>query len=264
MGQPPFESFAPDAEDVVLWRALQGVGKGRYVAISDEGRSSGSVTQAFTDRGWHSIEIAPKPGERSTWKETLAERLAGEDWEGHDVHILFIGGAVDPDEILAGLDLRQWRPWTVVVTSSEPRVDFSAPGWEGSIIGANYQLCLMTGRSRIYQATERNADIGAQHRVAASSADDFTTPKERAALTALAEATLAREEAEADVRLWQDAATKRWLELMDEGAFVGRQLADERRTLDEEYVAIHHSLTWRVARELQRLRVRFGAKPSER
>jgi hypothetical protein len=73
---------------------------------------------------------------------------------------------------------------------------------------------------------------------------------------------LAREAAEADVRRWQEVATKRWLELMEAGAFAGRQLSEERRTLDAEYEAIHDSVTWRVARQAQKVRKRFGAKPS--
>ncbi len=126
------------------------------------------------------------------------------------------------------------------------------------------QLRLVTGRSRLYVAQEHDADIGAELAIAANSADDYTTPRERAALAALADATLAREAAEADAKRWQEVATTRWLSLMETGAFAGRQLSEERRTLDEEYEAIHASLTWRVARQAQKLTNRFGSKPSAR
>jgi FkbM family methyltransferase len=54
-----FISFAQNAEDVVLWRALGQVRKGRYVEVGANLPSESSITRAFYDRGWTGIEIEP-------------------------------------------------------------------------------------------------------------------------------------------------------------------------------------------------------------
>ncbi|KQS73419.1 FkbM family methyltransferase [Modestobacter sp. Leaf380] len=55
----PFISFAQNAEDVVLWRALSGVSRGRYVEVGANDPTSSSITRAFYDRGWTGLEIEP-------------------------------------------------------------------------------------------------------------------------------------------------------------------------------------------------------------
>jgi len=262
MGPARFASFAPDAEDVVLWRALHHVTDGRYVALSGTTPSAEALTRALGEQGWGGIVVASEANNPTAMVASLNHRLAEVGWPAHDIHVLAVGGVTDPGAVLGSVDLKAWRPWVVVVTSSEPRVDVGTPAWEQSLSDANYELRLAIGRSRLYVALERDADVGAELAIAANSTDDYTTPKERAALAALADATLAREAAEADVRRWQEVATKRWLELMEAGAFAGRQLSEERRTLDAEYEAIHDSVTWRVARQAQKVGKRFGAKPS--
>jgi FkbM family methyltransferase len=55
----PFISFAQNAEDVVLHRALGGVSRGRYVEVGANHPTDSSITRAFYDRGWSGIEIEP-------------------------------------------------------------------------------------------------------------------------------------------------------------------------------------------------------------
>jgi FkbM family methyltransferase len=55
----PFVSYAQNAEDVVLWRALNGVTAGRYVEVGANHPTEFSITRAFYDRGWTGIEIEP-------------------------------------------------------------------------------------------------------------------------------------------------------------------------------------------------------------
>lgn len=57
----PFASFAQNGEDVVLWRALGNVDRGRYVDVGANDPSFYSVTRAFYDRGWRGIVIEPVP-----------------------------------------------------------------------------------------------------------------------------------------------------------------------------------------------------------
>ncbi|MGY5885426.1 FkbM family methyltransferase [Modestobacter lacusdianchii] len=54
-----FISFAQNAEDVVLWRALGHVHKGRYVEVGANDPVESSITRAFYARGWTGVEIEP-------------------------------------------------------------------------------------------------------------------------------------------------------------------------------------------------------------
>jgi FkbM family methyltransferase len=57
----PFESFAQNGEDVVLWRALGSQISGRYVDVGANHPTVDSVTRAFYDRGWRGIAVEPVP-----------------------------------------------------------------------------------------------------------------------------------------------------------------------------------------------------------
>jgi FkbM family methyltransferase len=54
-------SYAQNAEDIVLWRALKGVPNGFYVDVGAHHPTGGSVTKNFYDRGWSGINIEPIP-----------------------------------------------------------------------------------------------------------------------------------------------------------------------------------------------------------
>ena len=54
-----FLSYARNFEDVVLWRALQGVERGVYVDVGAQDPVFDSVTKAFYERGWRGINIEP-------------------------------------------------------------------------------------------------------------------------------------------------------------------------------------------------------------
>src|SRR5580700_2504241 len=68
---PPFESFAHNDEDVVLWRALAGAGvdKGRYIDVGANRPTDVSVSRAFYDRGWRGIVIEPAPGSAESLRQ---------------------------------------------------------------------------------------------------------------------------------------------------------------------------------------------------
>ena len=65
-----FVSYAQNAEDVVLWRVLGGVPHGFYVDVGAADPVVDSVTLAFSQRGWHGINVEPVP--------EFAERLRRE------------------------------------------------------------------------------------------------------------------------------------------------------------------------------------------
>ena len=66
-----FVSYGQNLEDVMLWRALQGVSKGFYIDIGANHPTCDSVTKAFYDRGWTGINIEPV---RSLHERLVAER----------------------------------------------------------------------------------------------------------------------------------------------------------------------------------------------
>lgn len=57
-----FVSYAQNFEDVMLWRALKGVGTGHYIDVGAAHPDVDSVTRAFYDRGWSGLNIEPVPG----------------------------------------------------------------------------------------------------------------------------------------------------------------------------------------------------------
>ena len=57
----PFESYSQNGEDVVLWRGLRHIVRGRYIDVGANHPSEDSVTMAFYSRGWTGITIEPDP-----------------------------------------------------------------------------------------------------------------------------------------------------------------------------------------------------------
>ena len=57
----PFVSYAQNAEDVVLHRALGDLPTGRYLEIGANHPRDDSATRAFYDRGWSGITVEPVP-----------------------------------------------------------------------------------------------------------------------------------------------------------------------------------------------------------
>ena len=93
MKRQPFESFAQNAEDVVLWRALGPhvpEGGGRYVEIGANDPVVDSITWAFYQRGWRGITAEPVPGLAAAHR---AQRP-------HDVQVEAVIGALDTDEVV--------------------------------------------------------------------------------------------------------------------------------------------------------------------
>ena len=61
MTTEPFESFAQNGEDVVLWRALGHIKSGSYLDIGANHPTVDSVTRAFYDHGWRGLLVEPMP-----------------------------------------------------------------------------------------------------------------------------------------------------------------------------------------------------------
>lgn len=66
-----FVSYAQNAEDVMLYRALKDVHNGFYIDVGAHDPDYLSVTKAFYERDWHGINIEP---EDSCFKRLCSER----------------------------------------------------------------------------------------------------------------------------------------------------------------------------------------------
>lgn len=84
-----FITYAQNAEDVILWRALQHVRNGFYIDVGAQDPIVDSVTKAFYERGWRGINIEPV----EYWYQRLTEdrphdinlRVAASDRSGEEV-----------------------------------------------------------------------------------------------------------------------------------------------------------------------------------
>lgn len=116
-----FDSYAQNGEDVVLWRALRHIEKGRYIEVGANSPTEGSISRPFYDRGWHGMTVEPMPafakmhraerprdllveaavtatpGERvlheiegtglSTLVDTISDQHRAAGWEVHDIRV---------------------------------------------------------------------------------------------------------------------------------------------------------------------------------
>ncbi|MYN39727.1 FkbM family methyltransferase [Duganella sp. FT109W] len=84
-----FVSYAPNFEDVMLWRALRHVAHGFYVDVGAGAPVLGSVTQAFYQRGWRGINLEPA--------RALQERLSAA--RPADVTLALLAGSTDGEAL---------------------------------------------------------------------------------------------------------------------------------------------------------------------
>jgi hypothetical protein len=278
---PPFESFAHNDEDVVLWRALAGAGvdKGRYIDVGanrPNRPTDASVSRAFYDRGWRGIVIEPAPGFAESLRQqrpddiviearavemptrTLDDILAQAGWTGTEIHFLSIDAEAGADgsaaDILRGLDLQRWRPWVLVIGSGTANGDGpTPPDWEKMVGAAGYAFRLFDGLSRFYVAPEHADDLGGDTWAPANVGDNFTTANDRRLARELSEAKTLCDAAIKQSISWRTVALERWSEGME---FAGRE-ADERQRLQMEFMALQQTLSWRVTRPLRAVRGRF-------
>ncbi len=66
-----FISYAQNFEDVMLFRALEGIKKGFYIDVGAQDPVLDSVTKAFYERGWRGINVEPV---EQWFKKLVADR----------------------------------------------------------------------------------------------------------------------------------------------------------------------------------------------
>ncbi len=86
---------------------------------------------------------------------TLNDMLDEAGFGGRVIHFLKIDVEGAEGRVLAGLDLDKWRPWVLVVESTEPNSTVqNYAGWEPLVLAAGYTFCLFDGLNRFYLAAD--------------------------------------------------------------------------------------------------------------
>lgn len=70
-----FISYAQNFEDVMLWRALKGVGGGFYVDVGAQDPVVDSVSLAFYQHGWRGVHIEPVPAYANRLREQRPDEV---------------------------------------------------------------------------------------------------------------------------------------------------------------------------------------------
>jgi FkbM family methyltransferase len=68
-------SYAQNFEDVLLWRALGHVERGRYLDIGAQDPVQDSVSLAFYERGWRGIHVEPTPSYAARLREARPDEI---------------------------------------------------------------------------------------------------------------------------------------------------------------------------------------------
>lgn len=304
MTSAPFVSYAQNAEDVVLYRALGDLRTGRYLEVGANHPTRDSISRPFYDRGWSGITVEPmiglveahrlerprdtqvqavagRPGQDRAILHEIAETGLSTTVDGlRDAHVKagFIAADVEvpsltvdqileqrqpgelhfavidtegsEGEVLAGFDLRRWRPWVLVVEATVPNTnERSDAAWEPEVLESGYQFCLFDGVSQFYVADEHAEDLKRRLSFPANVLDNYIHYRE------LETRQLASSLADEVIR-WRSAALTRWAEAVSKTS----QSDDARvviSSLRTELAATHRTLSWRVTSPLRAFRKLF-------
>jgi hypothetical protein len=180
----------------------------------------------------------------------LDEHLRPED----DLHVMVVDGAGAERTVLAGVDLRRWRPWVLVVRATAPNSPQQThEQWEHLVLDAGYEPCLFDGVSRFYVAAEHAARLRPALSIPANLHDDYV-PHRWSGLEQ--ELTATRDEL---VR-WRGTVLARWANAV--GASLGTSAGPGGRgshevvRLREELEAIQATVSWRITAPLRAVRQR--------
>jgi FkbM family methyltransferase len=166
-----------------------------FHAIVDTGLSTldDAIARANAAAGW-------KVQERIVDSRPLTDILREHRREG-PIHFLKIDVEGAEAEVLAGLDLAQFRPWIVLLEATLPnsRVPSHAE-WEPLLLGANYRFAWFDGLNRFYLAGEMAERLAPHFDLPPNIFDGFLPPASLLERTEAAERRAAAAEQHAEQR----------------------------------------------------------------
>ncbi len=176
-----FISYARNGEDVVLWRALNGVAAGVFVDLDAAHPIEDSVTWAFYERGWSGVNLessgtfadeyqqvrrrdttitADVDADSQAAMASLNEALSGALSAGTDIHFLKIDAEHSALDALAEIDFEKWRPWVILVQTSRPDdAEVAGRPLDHLVASSRYVSVPFDGVSRFYVAEEQKGLI---------------------------------------------------------------------------------------------------------
>lgn len=244
--------------DAVTLHVIEGTGLSTLVAdISDEHATAGYEAQPVQVRG-----------------RRLDDVLAAADVPD-DIHFMVIDTEGTEADVLAGLDLRRWRPWILVVEATHPRTSTpSHEAWEPGVLAAGYEFCLFDGLSRFYVAAEHADRLRAALSAPAGPLDaavplrwhrqeqELGAVREELARTrrdleqALEETREELREAHQELIRWRGVVLARWAEAAEGGGSVQGRPNHEVIHLRQELAATRATLSWRITAPLRAVQSR--------
>lgn len=216
--------------------------------IPDTGLSTlvEDVSSRHHKAGWdvHEVEVRTR---------TLTDVLTEVGWADDDIHFMTVDVEGVEEDVLAGMDFTRWRPWVLVVESTQPlSTEQRYSSWEQLLLDAGYVFCLFDGLSRFYVAEEHREELQAKLSYPAGGLDDYTTPDFRRMEELLQDNQQLREANDHLAQLvirWRAASLDRWA--------AGTEVQERNNlvsALQEEIDAIHASVSWKVTGPLRTVR----------
>jgi FkbM family methyltransferase len=133
-----FESYSRNGEDVVLWRTLAHVDRGRYVEVGAHEPRSGSVSAAFYRHGWTGITVEPNPESAALHRQQrpgdiqIEAAAAATDGEVAVLHVIDDTGLSTLNDQYAGLRANSgFRTHDIEVPTRSVSTVLDQAGWAG-------------------------------------------------------------------------------------------------------------------------------------
>lgn len=271
MSEQPYVSYARNAEDVVLWRALGQVREGRYVEVrSSSVDHPGDPVRAFHEHGWSGLAVCADPDAAARVRElrdrdVVVEAPVGDEaGGGHlrlstvldehlsgELHVLVVDAPGEQEPVLRSAELARHRPWVVVVAVSDPSASSAGhEAWEQAVLSAGYRACLFDGLNRFFVADE-HGEIADALSYPASPADGAVRHHEREQLRRIDELEDQLRTSERDLVRWRGLALEGWAELQ---GHVSSGQGIESAHLREQLTLMQQTLSWRVTKPLRAVR----------
>ncbi|MDP1785627.1 MAG: glycosyltransferase [Sulfuricurvum sp.] len=227
-------SYAKNAEDIMLSRALSDVQHGFYIDVGASDPLIDSVTALFYEKGWRGINIAPlecsfeKHKAHRMWEDNLRHTAdltaVCEEFAPENIHFLKINE--DEKGLLKRLDFTRYRPWIILLGGPIETLE-------------GYTSVYFDGITRFYLADE-HADRAVYFETPVNILDHFVRYDESIVLHRAQEQHLH----------WEQAAKKLKKELI-KAKQDHKKAHEAHQNLNHQLHLMSHSLSWRTTYPLR-------------